>query len=542
MLHIAIKPADKLIKGYYDVLGGLGQLNFDHEGAVRSAFQNVLAGYGKKLHWTLVPEYAMKGRTGRIAVDGALIDEWKQRHGFWEAKERQKQAPIFVIIGNPPYNVGQEEENDANKNRSYPTVDRRISETYGKNSRAQSKSKLRDAYVRAFRWASDRLSKTGIVALITNNGFVEKFVFDGMRHHFARDFNRVYVVNLHGDIRKDSMRDGVPLGEKNTVFGLSAMVGIAVTFLIKNGSSTNEIRYAEVDFRSTRAQKFNWLEQVKSTAGVQWRLLEPDDRDTWLTEGLRPEFDRFIPISGKTGATIFESHGLGVSTNRDSWAYNFDREALTENINRTIRFYNTEVHRWHAEKPNAAVDEFVANNDAHISWSRDLKNDLKRGRTAEFKKEKLRLSLYRPFTASWLFFDHVLNEEVYRHPSFFPQPDSENVTISLTDVASRLPFTSLCSNRIPNLHVGGAKDAYQCFPFYTYSEDGANRRENITDWALEQFRSHYHDPSISKWDIFHYVYAVLHHPEYRSRYAANLKRELPRFMRDARSVLAPQKK
>ena len=197
---------------------------------------------------------------------------------------------------------------------------------------------------------------------------------------------------------------------------------------------------------------------------------------------------------------------------------------------RSIEFYNGEVRRWIASDKRTPVDDFVKYDDANIGWSRDLKADLKRGRLAEFDEAKLRQSLYRPFTQPNLFLDRILNEEVYSFPKYLPDASSEeeNRIICSPSAGARASYWALCTRLIPNLALTSI-DAAQCFPFYTYAEDGTHRRENITDWALEQFRSHYRDPSITKWDIFHYIYAVLHHPEYRERYAANLRRELPRI-------------
>jgi len=210
----------------------------------------------------------------------------------------------------------------------------------------------------------------------------------------------------------------------------------------------------------------------------------------------------------------------------------------------TIATYNSQVAEWArltAKPPN--VDDFVLYDDRKISWSRDLKADLRRGKNAEFSESKLRRSIYRPFARMYILFDRVMNEEVYVFPSIFPdhasegpgsdprraQPHVENKAICLTDLGSEKPFLVIVADAIADLHLVGAGSSTQCFAFYTYDEDGTSRRENITDWSLEQFREHYKDRSISKWDIFHYAYAVLHHPEYRERYAANLRRDLPRI-------------
>ncbi len=194
-----------------------------------------------------------------------------------------------------------------------------------------------------------------------------------------------------------------------------------------------------------------------------------------------------------------------------------------------IEEYNGELDRYKRSGNKASVDDFVNYNK--IKWSRDLKLDLRRGNYASFIEARIRRSLYRPFCHRWLFFDRILNEEVYVNPRIFPTAESEleNRVIVTSDIAYRSMFPSvLVSKQIVDLHLC-ASDSHQCFPFYVYDEDGTNRRENITDWALEHFRAHYADKKITKWDIFHYVYGLLHQPEYRAKYAENLKRELPRI-------------
>ena len=462
--------------------------------------------------------------------------------------ENQKKTPMFVIIGNPPYNVGQVNENDNNKNRKYETLDQRISKTYARDSQATLKTKLSDPYVKAIRWASDRIGEQGIVAFVTNNSFLDSTAFDGMRKHLYQDFNRVYVLDLKGNVRKDSMREGIPIGEKHTVFGLAAMVGIAVTFLVKNPQNQDhKIYYSDVDWRATRREKFNMIENARTFNRMQWQELKPDKNHTWLTEGLRSEFETFIPMGSKAARrgkddameVIFHRSSLGVSTNRDAWTYNFNQNALTENMQRTIEYYNEQVFRWkRPEYLNTNIDDFVVYDDAKISWSRDLKLKLKREKSAEYAEHNVRDSLYRPFTKSILFFDQVMVDIRGSFPSIFPtsETENENRVICVTAVGNKKLFHCLMTKQLTDLHLTGDS---QCFPFYTYDEDGTNRRKNITSWALQAFRSQYQDETISKWDVFHYVYAVLHHSDYRETYQANLKRELPRvpFLSDFRDYV-----
>ena len=357
-----------------------------------------------------------------------------------------------------------------------------------------------------------------------------------MRKHLHQDFNRVYILDLKGNVRKDSMREGIPIGEKHTVFGLAAMVGIAVTFFIKSYQyQDHKIYYSEVDWKATREGKFNLIENAGAINGIKWKELTPDKNHTWLTEGLRAEFETFIPIGtkgakaarGEAVDVIFKHYSRGVETCRDAWAYNFNQNALTKNMIETIDTYNEQVFKWeHRGDRDANVDDFVVYDDKKISWSSGLKQKLKGRQLAEFTDIKIRQSLYRPFTKSNLYFDRVMNHRVGMFPFFFPMPETEteNRVICVSGVGSSKPFHTLMTSLIPSLDI---LEKTQCFPFYTYDEDGRNRRENITDWALAQFRAHYRNDSIGKWDIFHYVYGLLHHPKYRERYQANLRRDLP---------------
>ena len=446
--------------------------------------------------------------------------------------EEQKEAPMFVVIGNPPYNAKQVKENDNNKNRKYPTMAARVKETYSQDSTASNKNQLSDPYVKAIRWASDRIGAEGVIALVTNNSFIDGKAFDGMRKHLADDFDAIYILDLGGNVRKNPKLSGTT----HNVFGIQ--VGVSINFFVKkrdNANSQSEIFYARLDECWRKDHKYRYLDSKQHYRKIEWKPITPDWRYTWLTEGLHAEFEDFIPIGTKEAKearseavdVIFKHYGRGVATSRDAWVYNFNQNALTKNMNRLIGTYNAEVDRWERRADrDANVDDFVISDEAKISWSESLKRNLQRGKTADFSLDKMRSSLYRPFMKSNLYFDRIMNERVYIFPSILPTPETEteNWVICLTAVGNKKPFHCLMVQQIADLHLTGDS---QCFPFYTYDENGRNRRENITDWALAQFRAHYGDDSIGKWDIFHYVYGLLHHPEYRERYQVNLKRDLP---------------
>ena len=448
--------------------------------------------------------------------------------------EAQKETPMFVVIGNPPYNVGQVNENDNNKNRKYETMDKRVAETYAKDSKATLKNALADPYVKAIRWASDRIEEEGVVAFVTNNSFLDGVAFDGMRKHLADDFDAIYILNLSGNVRKNPKLSGTT----HNVFGIQ--VGVSINFFIKRHGNTDahaEIFYARVDEFWRKEDKYRYLDSKEHYQNLEWKPITPDRRYTWLTEGLHAEFETFIPIGTQEAKAeqsegrdvIFQTYSNGVKTNRDAWAYNFNRNALAENISGMIDTYNEQVFKWeHRGDRDANVDDFVLSDEAKIKWSSGLKQKLERRQIAEFADTKIRQSLYRPFTKSNLYFDRMVNDRVLVFPSILPTPETEteNRVIVVPSVGGRSDYWCFCTDIIPNLTITSI-DGSQCFPFYTYDEDGRNRRENITDWALKRFRAHYRDESIGKWDIFHYVYAFLHHPDYRERYQANLKRDLP---------------
>ena len=483
-------------------------------------------------------------RTGRyLPFEGiALADtfellEERQIELFTEENtervERQKAADMFVVIGNPPYNAGQVNDSDNNRNRKYPAMDSLIRDTYAADSKATLKNALYDPYIKAIRWAVDRIGDEGVVAFITNNSFIDGLAFDGMRKHLAEECDAIYVLDLGGNVRK-----GLKVSDAN-VFGIR--VGVSINLFVKtkqDPSKPTRIFYYRTDDLWRKKQKFDFLNDSQHIGNIAWQTIQPDAQYTWLTEGLRPEFDTFIPIGtkqakavkGETTNVVFKTYCRGVVTNRDAWVYNFNRETLSKNVQGTIAYYNQQVLRWeHREDRKANVIDFVESDLTKIKWDRELRQHLQRSRFAEYAEEKVRISLYRPFTKSNMFFDRVLNNCVYLLPSIFPTPnrEKENLVIGINKTQEK-PFTCLMVDCIPDLvAIGGFGSPGHCFPFYTYDEDGTNRQENITDWALAEFRNHYNDDTLSKWDIFHYTYGLLHHPVYREKYQVNLKRDLP---------------
>ena len=446
--------------------------------------------------------------------------------------KKQQSTPIFVIIGNPPYNVGQVNENDNNKNRKYEEMDNRVSQTYGKGSKATLLRKLSDPYVKAIRWASDRIADEGIVAFVTNNSFIDGVTFDAMRKCSAQDFDEIFILDLGGNVRENPKLSGTT----HNVFGIQ--VGVSISILVKSKSVQQpkqaKIYYSRLDKFWRKEQKYNFLNEKEYIGNIVWDEIQPDAKYNWLTKGIRADFDTFISLGTKESKSsketnveaIFKLFSLGVSTNRESLVYSFDKEALEERVKQFGDDYNTEVSRYIQKgKPND-IDKFV--NYTLFKWSRNLKRHLKTGDIFNFIESNIRTSLYRPFTKQWLYFSDIIVDEPGTNRRLFPNVlvETDNLSICVKGIGMDKPFHVLMVPVIPDLQF---TPNGQCFPLFIYSEDGTNRQENITNWALIQFRTHYNDDGISKLDIFYYVYGILHHPSYREKYAANLKRELPRI-------------
>ena len=465
-------------------------------------------------------EHAYFERTGEYSafpgiclVDTFELAEAEQASlGFMTAEnaervKKQKETPIFVVIGNPPYNAWQVDENDNNRNRRYSVVDKLLSETYAKDSAATSKTSLSDPYIKAILWASRRIKGEGIVAFVTNNGFLDSIATDGMRLHLAQDFDAIYTLDLGGNVRRNPTLSGTT----HNVFGIQ--VGVSINLFVRRSAerrSACKIFYSRTQEAWTRYQKYALLDELGQTGKVTWQDLTPDAHCNWITEGLRSEYGGFLSMAGDEA--VFSAVSNGVKSNRDIWAYNFSSDALKTQIRKTLDFYDHESFRWaRAGNPKPDVDEFVRYDDAAISWSDDLKAKMGRGEAGDYDESKIRRALYRPFTEKHIWFDRLLNDRVYQFPRIMPnaKAEKENRLIAVVNEA-QIPFSAQMASSLLCLHYGGRQT--QCFPFYTYAEDGSNRRENITDRALEQFRARYHDPSISKWDIFHYIYAVLTTP------------------------------
>ncbi|MDV5863586.1 DEAD/DEAH box helicase family protein [Pseudomonas mendocina] len=477
-------------------------------------------------------------------VDALLEDNSARR-------KRQKALDIRVIVGNPPYSVGQKEESEDTKKIAYPTLDARIRSTYADRSIAILAKGLYDSYIRAIRWASDRIGNAGVIGFVTNGGFLDKSAMDGVRKCLAEDFSSVHVFNLRGDIRKNMLSKG-RAKEGENIFGSGSMAGISISLLVKNphGDAHGKIYYHDIGDELSREDKLEKISSYASVAGIEeWKQITPDEHGDWLRQR-DDSFSQHIVLGDKKGDApkLFDNFSLGVVTNRDAWAYNVSKKKLESNMASMISFYNGELKRFNstflgldAKQRQAQVDGFIDTDPTRISWTRALKQDLGKDRSYEFDASCIVTGLYRPFTKQWLYFNRRFNEMVYQMPRIFPNADADNLMIQVAGVGARAGFSVLIADSITGLDT---IEKGQCFPLYLYGEaaqasdndlfaepieGGLSRRDAVTDAGLAHFQSTYPGEVISKEDLFYYVYGILHSPDYRERFADNLSKELPRI-------------
>lgn len=464
-------------------------------------------------------------------------------------RKRQKALDIRVIVGNPPYSIGQGSQNDNNQNVSYPNLDRRIEESYAFHSNAALVRGLYDSYIRAIRWASDRIGDAGVIGFVTNAGFLEANTADGLRKCLANEFSSLYVFHLRGNQRTSGE---ISRKEGGKIFGSGSRAPIAISLLVKNpeAESHGQIYFHDIGDSLSREEKLEKIATYASVAGIQhWQKIIPDEHGDWLKQR-DDSFSEYIVLGDKKsdGLALFENYSLGLVTNRDAWAYNGSQHKLTGNMRAMIGFYNAEVARFNEVYPNldkkgreAVLDSFIDTNPQRISWTRGLKQELAKSRTFKYDAESLTPSLYRPFTKQWLYFNRTFNEMVLQMPKIFPPGGGDNMAIMTKgNWRGDGHFALMINCATCLLPDGGA----QCFPLYLYDdaaqtakddlfsevvEGGLRRRDAITTAGLAHFQSAYLGEQISKEDIFYYVYGILHSQDYRERYADNLSKELPRI-------------
>ncbi|WP_366839141.1 type ISP restriction/modification enzyme [Nostoc sp. LPT] len=441
------------------------------------------------------------------SFEGKQLDLFATSVENTERIKQQNETDVSVIMGNPPYNAKQENFNDNNANRAYPEVDKHIKGTYIKRGTAQNQIVLYDMYVRFMRWASDRLSQNGIVALITNSSFIDSKTFDGFRKVVSDEFSEIYIIDLGGNIRA---------GDKSgSVFGVK--VGTAISLMIKKPEKTKvpcRIFYTKVAEDSAEA-KLNFLAKTPFDK-ISFEHINPDEKSNWINLSDN-DFDCLIPViskdvkSGQGEHAIFKLFSSGIKTQRDEWVYDLSKSELENRMKFFVDVY---------ERKRRTSEELGFD----IKWDSELNNYLKRGISKKFDEGVIITSIYRPFIKKYLYLDKHFNGRTYQLPQIFPNTNIENKAIWIKSGVDAADFC-IGIKYIPDVLTNGGS---QCLPLYRYEKDG-NRIDNITDWGLTQFQTHYKDSTITKLDIFHYTYAVLHNPAYRTKYELNLKREFPRI-------------
>ena len=468
-----------------------------------------------------------------------------------ERLKKQKKAPVRVIIGNPPYSVGQKSANDNAQNLSYKGLESRIANTYVKYSATTMNKSTYDSYIKAFRWASDRIQSLrdgGIVSFISNGSWLDGNAQDGMRKCLQDEFTSIYVFNLRGNARTSGEQRRK---ESGSVFGEGTRTPITITLLVKNPTKKQEkaqIYYHDIGDYLTREQKLKIVHDFKSIRNIDWNEITPNKNQDWIN--LRDgAFETYIPLSPEKrndlkSKSFFTINSYACITSRDAWCYNSSETQLKTNIKRTIEFYNSEVDRVLdilKEYPQKKLVDLINYDNTKFTWDRSQKeSDAPKGRKYAFDIKSLMVTEYRPFYKQHGYMNRQLNNCVYQMPQYFPTVSHENLVICASGVGVTKDYSCIITNINPDHELIGK---CQCFPLYTYEENKNRqkslfdeetgedyiRRDGITDWILKEVRSRYGTREITKEMIFYYVYGLLHSEDFRQRFAADLKKSLPRI-------------
>lgn len=463
----------------------------------------------------------------------------------------QKKRRITVIVGNPPYSIGQKSANDNAQNQKYPTLESRIENTYVAQSEAALNKSAYDSYIKAFRWASDRLNEKegGVIGFVTNGAWLDANGLDGMRKCLAREFSAIYVFNLRGNQRTSGE---LSRKEGGKIFGSGSRTPIAITILVKKPKASDEaarIYYHDIGDYLSREEKLNIIRNLGDISNplMQWVTITPNEHGDWLNKRSE-QFKLYTPLEpekkfGKGNKSFFEGFSLGLGTNRDAWVYNSSLVELQANITKTIDFYNQQVESYKTAKKEMSLDDFLADkrDSTKIVWTDTLIRDLQKGIKYKIDNSRYTVGMYRPFFKQALYQDRILNHRVYQMPRLFPTPNHRNLVICVSGIGASKDFSTLITDCIPDLQL---QFNGQCFPLYWYDDSTADiadlfsapqsdadryvRRDGVTDWVLSTARKQY-GSRITKEDIFYYVYGILHAPDYRTTFAADLKKSLPRL-------------
>ena len=471
-----------------------------------------------------------------------LLPEEQQMEENNERVECQQNLPIEVIIGNPPWSAGQKNADEGNPNVKYPELSERIKDTYAAKSTETNKRHLYDSYKMAIRWASDRIKKQGIIAFVTPGTWIEGNVESGIRACLPEEFSSLHVLNLLGDARARGER-GRDEGEG--VFGNATQSPVAITILCKNEKTEDDecrIHYREIGSGLKSKQKLEKLQEKTSVYGFRkWKMISPNVYYDWIRQ--RSEvFAKFYPIgsedarSGRADNALFNLYSLGLGTNRDAYIYNFSYGACAENAELMTFDYLYALSELEQD-PDLTVNEAAHRHSSNIKWNDDLKKKLQRKIQTEFEDKYIRKAVYRPFITINCFANYTFMQRKFQMDRIFPYDSSENMVICVPGKGWKNHFSALVTNTLTDLNLNEA--GTQCFPRWRYPKpDNAQqitsgieqeREDNISDTALRAFREHYGNDSITKDDIFDYVYGILHSPSYIEQFAYDLTKMLPRI-------------
>lgn len=427
--------------------------------------------------------------------------------------KRQQEKPITAIIGNPPYSIGQNSQNDNNQNISYPRLDKRLAETYVSKSNAGLTKGLYDSYVKAFRWASDRLTNQGVIGFVTNGGYLNSNSTDGLRAGLYEDFNHLYIFNLRGnalglgEIRKK---------EGGNVFGAGTRTSVAISILVKDGSDNHELHYHDIGDYLSRKEKLAIISEFGDVSQLDWGKIIPDENNDWLNQR-DPNYQKYDRLAGED-KVVFLQNIIGVSTNRDSWVYGFSEQETLANSKRLIENYNFEVVRL-SDVSIAEKKDCLNRKDDFIKWSAKLEDSILKSKKIQFNKNSVVKSLYRPFTKKYLYYD---TDVIERPGQWYKKFGENNLIIMTTGKGISRDFSTLVTNLMPNLHT---MDTGQHFMRYDNELDETSLFQN-NDNMNQTFADRL---GLSLDETFAYVYGLLNSREYQEKYANDLKKDLARI-------------
>lgn len=450
----------------------------------------------------------------------------------------QKKQPITVVVGNPPYSVGQKSANDNAQNQSYAKLEGRIADTYVALSEATNKNSTYDSFIKAFRWASDRLNKTdgGVIAFVSNGSWIDGNAQDGFRKTIEQEFSSIYVFNLRGNCRTSGE---LRRKEAGNVFGEGSRTPIAITLLVKKSghSGKAKIMYHDIGDYLSREDKLKIISDFHDIGQMKMKLITPNEHGDWISKR-NDKFGTWIPVEptekfSNDVHTYFTMCSNGLKTGRDSWSYCFSKEQLKKQISSCLNFYESQRQDFVSGKTNE-----ITFDTTKISWDEAVMNKCRKGTEIKFDEDCIITGHYRPFCKENLYFDSDFIQRVYRQKFIFPRKDSKNLVIAVAGLGASKDYSVLISNLLPDL---GFNTACQCFPLYWYEviepdqnylfgDDDAQivKHEAISDFILERAQSKYGN-KVQREDIFYYVYGILHSKSYRETFSADLKKMLPRI-------------